>query len=157
MASDINLSSSLANNMADEITALVDGGGGANGKIQFRYGSQPAGPDVAATGAEIATLNFAAASFSTSGSGGGNAIGQIQAGNVALHDFTADTGIAGASTACSWARIYDGDDIDVGIIDLSVATSGADINFSGLDNTIFAAGATLDITSLSVTVEDGVA
>ncbi|KKL73176.1 hypothetical protein LCGC14_2077580, partial [marine sediment metagenome] len=32
MASEINLSSSLANNMADEITALVDGGGGANGK-----------------------------------------------------------------------------------------------------------------------------
>ena len=152
MASEINLSSSLANNMADEITALVDGGGGANGKIQFRYGSQPAGPDVAASGEEIATLNFSAASFSTSGSGGGNAIGQIQA-----NDFTADTSITGASTAATWARIYNGDDIDSGILDLSVATSGADINFSGLDNTVFAAGATLDITSLSVTVEDGVA
>ncbi|KKL91369.1 hypothetical protein LCGC14_1895350, partial [marine sediment metagenome] len=32
-----------------------------------------------------------------------------------------------------------------------------DINFSGLDNTVFTAGATLNITSLSVTVEDGVA
>ena len=151
MASNINVSSSLVNTMANAITTEVDGGGGA-GKISIRHGSQPASPDVAASGAEIASVAFSAVSFSTADPGSGNSIGEIVA-----NDFTADTGIAGASTAASYARIYDGDDIDAGIIDVSVGTSGCDINFSGLDDTVFAEGATLDITSLSITVEDGVA
>lgn len=151
MASNINVNSSLVNTMANAITAEVDGGGGV-GKISIRYGSQPASPDVAASGAEIASVAFSAVSFSTADPGSGNSIGEIVA-----NDFTADTGIAGASTAATWARIYDGDSIDAGAIDVSVATSGADINFSGLANTVFAEGATLDITSLSITVEDGVA
>lgn len=105
------------------IVDLIDAGSGA-GTLQFETSG-----DV-----EVATLTFSATSF-----------GAASAGVATANAITSDTNAAGGTIAK--ASAYDSNSNKV--VELTVGTSGADINVSSLT---IGAGDTVSVSSLTITV-----
>jgi hypothetical protein len=124
------ISAAARNAAADAVAALVDGGAAA-GKLQIRSGTQPAGPDSAATGTLLAELTLDDAAFGAAAAG------------VATLAGTPLTVTAVASGTASWFRVLDSN--SVAVLDGSVGVSGADL----LVNTVTVS------TGLDVEISDG--
>lgn len=139
MASDINLAAAAVNDMADALDASI-GAAATAATIEFRTGTQPAGPDTTATGSEVATVTMTNTS----------PFGDAAAGVITAATITDDTNAAGNASPVTWFRIKDGD--GNARLDGTVGTSGADINFAAV---IWPAGSTVQVTSLVFTMPDG--
>ena len=122
----------------DAVVDLIDGGAGA-GTIQIRSGTQPADADDAATGTLLATLTFSDPAFGAASTAG-----------VATASAITDDSSADATGTAAWARVLDSNSAT--IVDCDVGTSGATINLNTVSIT---AGATVSITSFTVTHPDG--
>lgn len=125
--------STLACNAAlNALSALINNA--APGLLKIWTGSAPTNTTDGDTGTLLATLTFNATSF------GAAASGVITANAIASDTSIDNTGTAG------YFRIYDG--AGTCIIQGTVGTSGADINFN---STSFVAGQTCAISSLTIT------
>ena len=122
----------------DAVVDLIDGGAGA-GTIQIRSGTQPADADDAATGTLLATLTFSDPAFGAASTAG------VATANAITQDSSAD-----ATGTATWARVLDSNSAT--IFDCDVNTTGATIN---LNTVSIVAGATVSITSFTVTHPDG--
>lgn len=133
----MKLATTVRNAACDAIVDLIDAGAGA-GTIKIYTGSQPTDPQTA-LGAQVllATLTFSDPAF-------GNA-GASVAGRADASSITADSSIDATGTA-TWARIADSNAVTR--MDVTVGTSGADINFNSVS---FVSGGTASITSMTVT------
>lgn len=114
-----------------------------SGFIDIMSGSKPADANTA-IGAQVvlATLTFGATAFgaAAAGSATANAIG----------NGTGTAG-AGAGTAATWARLYKSDHTTA-VCDLTVGTSGAEIN---LNTTTIVQNVQVSITSMTMSQPDG--
>ena len=138
MAANMQLSAAARNAMCNALVDLIDGGAGA-GTLKIYTATQPAGPGTAITDQTIlATLTFSDPAF-----------GNAATGTATASAITSDTSVDASGTA-AWARWADSD--GTAVIDCSIGTSGADINF---DSVTFIAGGTAAISSLTVTVPAG--
>lgn len=116
-------------------TGLIDAGAGA-GKIRVYTASKPAGPDTAISGQTLLAEFTCQDPAFTAGATG------VQ--NLDVTPAMTTTGLA-AGTA-TWARVLDSN--NVAVVDLTVGTSGSDIN---LNTTTVSVGLNLEITSGSLT------
>lgn len=140
MASDINLSPSAVNAMANALDSLIDGGASAP-TIEFHIGSQPADPTTGGTDTPIAMLDM----------NNGSPFGEAVAGVITANAIADDEDAHGDAAAVTWFRIRDGD--GNGLLDGTVGVdSGYDINFAAV---IWPNGSTVQVTSLAFTVPDG--
>ena len=130
----LSYTTTLRNNQLDEVTGLVDAGSGA-GKVRIYSGTPPAKVGTALSGntllAELALTDPAAGAASS---------GTLTFSAIA-DDVSAD-----ASGTASFARFLDSD--NNAVIQGTVGTSGADINFNSVT---FVAGGLVEITSFTVT------
>lgn len=135
MAADPRLTNEAASSAVDSIVDMIDAGGGA-GYLVFYDGTIPTDADTA-IGAQnaLSTVTFSATSF---GDGAPNGV------STAASITGSTAGVAGTAT---WSRWYQNDGGTV--LDCTVGTSGEDINFN---SNIFTVGASVDVTSLVVTV-----
>lgn len=123
--------------MCDALVDLIDGGAGA-GTIGIRTGSAPTNTTDADSGTLLATLTFTDPAY-----------GSASSGVAQENSIASDSSIDNTGTAAHF-RIYDSN--AVCIMQGSVGTSGADINFNSVS---FQAGGTCAITDLPVTVPAG--
>jgi hypothetical protein len=129
----IAISTAARSAAADGIVDLIDGGAGA-GTLLIFTGAAPATPATADSGTLLATLTFSDPAF-----------GAAASGVATASAITSDTNVDASGTAAHF-RIKDSN--AVVILQGTVGTSGADINF----NTVtFVAGATAAISSLTLT------
>lgn len=111
-----------------------------NGYIRVYSGTKPTNADTALAGNTLlAELRFSATAFPSASAGSATA-------NAITQDSSAD-----ASGTASFVRCFASDGTTV-ICDLTVGTSGADINFATLT---FTAGVAVQITSLAISQPDG--
>lgn len=130
----LGFNTTLRNDRQDLITADIDKGAGA-GKLRIYDGSRPATGGTATT--LLAELTFSDPSFAAA-----------SAGAITANSITGDTSADATGTA-TWFRIVDSNDVFV--MDGSVGTSGADLNF----NTVaFSAGVAVDVSSMVFTHGD---
>lgn len=126
----LSYSTTLRNNMLDEITSIV----GASGRLKIYSGSAPSSVNDAATGTLLADLPLSATFAGAAGSG------QLEANSITSDTDADATGTAGyfrLTTSGGTAHVQG-----------SVGTSGADLN---LNSTAIQAGATVSVTSLTIT------
>ena len=135
---NVRLANTTNQAACDAVVDLIDGGAAA-GTIQIRSGTQPADADDAATGTLLATLTFSDPAFGAASTAG-----------VATASAITDDSSADATGTAAWARVLDSDSNT--IFDCDVGTSGATINLNTVSIT---AGATVSITSFTVTHPDG--
>ncbi len=133
MAADPRLTNAAASAAADAVVDRIDAGGA--GTVKIYSGTIPTDADTA-VGAQVllATLTFAATAFGAASNGVATAAA-----------ITSDTS-ADATNTAAWARIASG--AGTTQMDVTVGTSGEDINFNTVS---FVAGATVAITSLTYT------
>lgn len=106
-----------------------------SGFIDIYDGSRPAGPDTAVTSqVKLARLPMSATAFAA-------ATGGTKTANAITADSSAD-----ATGTASWFRMVTSG--GTAVVDGSIGTSGADMNFSTVS---FVAAATIEITSFVVT------
>ena len=127
----LGFSTTLRNNMLDEITALIDAGAGA-GKIRIYDGTRPATGGTATT--LLAELTFSVTSFPAASSGA-----------MTANSITDDSS-ANATGTATWFRIVD--DSNTFIFDGDVGTSGSDMN---LNSTSISTGQVVSVTSFVLT------
>lgn len=127
------ISTAARNAACNAVVDLIDAGSAA-GYLQIRTGSSP-GIGSAATGTLLATLTFSDPAF-------GNAATGVATASAITSDTSAD-----ADGTAGYARVFDSD--NVAIMDLTVGTSGADLN---LDSTSIVTGGTVSVTSMTVTM-----
>ena len=143
MATRISNAGAIA--ACDALVDLLDAGAGA-ATIQIRTGSQPAGPDAAATGTLLGTLTCSDPAF---GNAADATPGAIATASAITSDTTADaTGTAG------WFRALDSDAnaiIDGSIALASVSPIVADMT---MDDTSVVAGGTIAVSSWTVTMPE---
>lgn len=134
MAADPRLTNAAASAAADAVVDRIDAGAGA-GTIKIYSGTIPTDADTA-IGAQVllATLPFSDPAFGAASNG-------VATANAITSDTSAD-----ATGTAAWARIADSDATTV--MDVTVGTSGDDINFNTVS---FVAGATVSITALTYT------
>lgn len=134
MAADPRLTNAAASAAADAVVDLIDAGAGA-GTIKIYDGTIPATADTA-IGAQVllATLTFSDPAFGAASNG-------VATASAITSDSSAD-----ATGTATWARIASSTPTTV--MDVTVGTSGEDINFN---TNSFVAGATISITSLTYT------
>lgn len=133
MAADPRLTNAAASAAADAVVDLIDAGGA--GTIKIYDGTIPTNADTAVSGQTLlATLTFSATAFGAASNGVATAAA-----------ITSDTSADATGTA-SWARIASGGGTT--IMDVTVGTSGEDINFNTVS---FVAGATVSISALTYT------
>lgn len=126
------ISTAAKNAALAAITAKIDTGGA--GSLLFYTGTQPAGPDTAiSTQTLLVTLTYSATSYGTPSSG-----------TTTANSIT--SGTAGNSGTATWCRSVSGG--GTAVLDLSVGTSGQDVN---LATTTITSGNTVSITSLTIT------
>lgn len=119
----------------DAVVGLIDGGSGA-GVLKLYTATQPAGPDTAITSQTLlSTLTFSDPAFGAASNGVATA--------SAITPGTDD-----ASGTAAWARIETSS--GTAVMDLTVGTSGSDLNFNSV--TFTASGASVSISSLTVTM-----
>ncbi len=138
MALNTRYSAAARNAACNAVVDLLDAGSGA-ATLKFYTGTQPASPDVAISDQTLlATLTFSDPAF-------GNASNGVATASPITSDVSVD-----ASGTPTWARAADSD--GNAIVDFSVGTSGADINF---DSVTWIAGGTAAMTSFTHTVPVG--
>lgn len=125
----IGMNVTLRNNMLDEITTRA----GASALLRIYDGAQPATGGTATTLLAELTCN---ATFAPAASGG----------VLTLNAITSDTS-ANATGTATWFRIVQSGG-STHVLDGSVGTSGADINF---DSVSIVAGGTVAVSSLTLT------
>lgn len=130
----MRLSNAAASAAADAAVALLDAGAGA-GTLSVYDGTIPTDADTA-VGSQVllATLTLSDPAF-------GAAVDGVATADTITSDITAD-----ATGTATWARLADSDGNTVA--DLTVDTSGADINLDSVDLVV---GASIAITSLTYT------
>jgi hypothetical protein len=135
MAADPRLTNAVASAACDAIVDAIDGGAGA-GTIKIYSGTIPTDADTA-IGAQVllATLTFSDPAFGAAANG-------VATASAITSDTSAD-----ATNTATWARIASS--TPTTIMDVTVGTSGDDINFNTVS---FVTGATVAITALTVTV-----
>lgn len=126
----IGMITALRNNRLTQIINQIDAGAGA-GKVRIYNGSRPA------TGGTVTTL-LAELTLS-------DPCGTVSNGVLTFSAITQDASADQTGTA-TWARIVDSDNNFV--MDMNVATSGAELNFATVS---FVAGAVIQITSFAIT------
>jgi hypothetical protein len=129
------IATTARNSAADAVVDLVDAGAGA-GKLRIYTGSQPAGPDSAATGTLLVDIALADPAF-----------GAASSGAAALASTPRSASASAAGTA-GWFRILDSN--NVAYIDGSVTATGGGGDLT-LDNVSIASGQTVNITGLTYT------
>ena len=134
MAADPRLSNAAASAAADAVVDLIDAGAGA-GSLKIYDGTIPTNANTA-IGAQVllATLTFSDPAFGAASNG-------VATANAITSDSSAD-----ATGTATWARIADSNGNTV--MDVTVGTSGEDINFNTVS---FVSGATIAISSLTYT------
>jgi hypothetical protein len=134
MAADPRLTNAAASAAADAVVDLIDGGAGA-GTIKIYTGTIPTDADTA-LGAQtlLATLTFSDPAFGAASNG-------VATASAITQDAAAD-----ATGTAAWARIASS--TPTTIMDVTVGTSGDDINFNTVS---FVTGATVSITALTYT------
>jgi len=134
MAADPRLTNDSASAAADAVVDRIDAGAGA-GTIKIYAGTIPTNADTA-LGAQtlLATLTFTDPAF-------GGAVNGVATASAITSDGSAD-----ATDTATWARIADSTGTTV--MDVTVGTSGDDINFNTVS---FVTGATVSITALTYT------
>ena len=135
MAADPRITNAVASAACDAIVDAIDGGPSA-GTIKVYTGTIPTDADTA-IGAQtlLATLTFSDPAF-----------GAASNGVATASSITSDTSADATGTA-AWARIATS--AGTTVMDVTVGTSGEDINFNTVS---FVTGATVSITALTVTV-----
>ena len=128
------ISEATAAAMLNAVTAALDGGPAA-GYIEIRDGTQPADPNVAATGTLLATCTLSDPSFPAATA----ASPATMSANAISDDTNAD-----ASSTATWFRAYDS--VGVAVIDGDVSTVAAGTGDLQLDDTAIVAGGTVSIT-----------
>lgn len=131
MAADPRITNAIATSMANVIGDALD-----SGTIKIYTGTIPTDADTA-LGAQtlLATLTFNAAAFPSASNG-----------VLTAAAITSDTSADATGTA-AWARIATSGATTV--MDVTVGTSGEDINFNSV---AFQTGAEVAITSLTITM-----
>jgi len=134
MAADPRLSDAAASASADAVVDLIDAGAGA-GTIKLYGATIPTDADTA-VGAQTlgATLTFSDPAFGAASNGAATA-------SAIASDSSAD-----ANVTVTWGRIADSNGVTV--MDVTVGTSGEDINFN---TNVLVAGAAVAITALTYT------
>ena len=134
MAADPRLTNAAASAAADAVVDAIDGGAGA-GTLKVYDGTIPTNADTA-VGAQVllATLTFSDPAF-----------GAASNGVATASAITSDTSADATGTA-TWARIATSTPTTV--MDVTVGTSGEDINFN---TAAIVSGATVAITALTYT------
>lgn len=128
----MSLRAATRNASLDTITTAV----GASGILRIYDGTKPANVATAITTQVLLAELTTNATFAPAASGG----------VLTLNAITSDSS-ANATGTATWARQFKSDGTTA-IYDLSVGTSGADINF----NTVaFVAGAVIAVSSLTIT------
>lgn len=130
----LSYTTTLRNNQLNEVTALIDAGSGA-GKVRIYSGSVPANVG-ASLGAAVLLAELALTDPSAGAASGG----------VLTFSAIADDTSADASGTASFARFLDSD--NNAVVQGTVGTSGADINFNSVT---FVAGGLVEITSFTIT------
>lgn len=125
----VGMATGLRNARLDAITTFA----GNSGKLRIYNGSRPATGGTATTLLAELTCN---ATFAPAASGG----------VLTLNAITGDTAADATGTA-TWARLVKSDGTTF-VMDLSVGTSGADVN---LNTTSLVAGAAVTVTSATIT------
>lgn len=137
MASNLFITNSVAQSLLSQLKTLIDAGTAAVIKI---YGdTQPTDADTA-VGAQtlLATLVMSATAF---GSVSDDAPGAIMTAAAITDDSSCDN-----TDTATWFRLLTQDG-GTTILDGSVGTSGADLNFNTVS---FTAGSTISISSLTI-------
>ncbi len=131
----MKISTSARNGAANAIVDLLDvGTTNASGRLLIYQGTQPASPQAAPTGSTLlVTIPLANPAFGNASTGTA-AIGAPVSATVT------------ASGTAQWGRFVDRD--GNAIFDVSIGTSGSDINF---DNATFVSGGTAALSTFSVT------
>lgn len=124
----LGLSTTTRNNMLDEITAAI----GSSGLLRIYDGSRPA------TGGTATTL-LAELALSATAAGAAS-------GGVLTFSAISDDTSANATGTATWFRITTSG--GTAVIDGSVGTSGADLNFNSVS---FVSGGTVSVSSLTIT------
>jgi hypothetical protein len=134
MAADPRLTNAAASAAADAVVDLIDAGAGA-GTIKVYTATIPTDANTA-VGAQtlLATLTFSDPAFGAASNG-------VATASAITSDSSAD-----ATGTAAWARWADSNGVT--IMDVTVGTSGEDINFTTVS---FVAGAAIAITSLTYT------
>lgn len=130
----IFLTDALRNAMLDEITTKIDAGAGA-GTVKIYDGSVPADESTALSGNTLLATLTCSDPSSAAASGG----------VLTLSSITDDSSADATGTA-SFFRVQDSNSVVV--MQGSVGTSGADMNFSTVS---FVAGQPVSITSWTIT------
>lgn len=130
----ITLATTARNAAADAVVDLVDAGSGP-GYVEIRTGTQPASPQIAATGTLLVTLTLSDPAYGAAATG------------VCTLDVTPEpSAVAVATNTAGWARLYDS--AGTAVLDGECGTSGKFVNLSTLS---IVSGATVSITSGSYT------
>lgn len=134
MAADPRLTNAAASAAADAVVDLIDAGAGA-GTIKVYTATIPTNANTA-VGAQtlLATLTFSDPAFGAASNG-------VATASAITSDSSAD-----ATGTAAWARIADSNGTT--IMDVTVGTSGEDINFNTVS---FVSGAVIAISSLTYT------
>lgn len=134
MAADPRLTNAAASAAADAVVDLIDAGAGA-GTIKIYTATIPTNANTA-LGAQtlLATLTFSDPAFGAASNG-------VATASAITSDSSAD-----ATGTATWARIADSNGTT--IMDVTVGTSGEDINFNTVS---FVSGAVIAISSLTYT------
>jgi hypothetical protein len=134
VAADPRLANAAASAAADGVVDLIDAGPGA-GTIKIYSGTIPTDANTA-IGAQVllATLTFSDPAFGAAANG-------VATASAITADSSAD-----ATNTATWARIADSNGNTV--MDVTVGTSGDDINFNTVS---FVSGAEIRISSLTYT------
>ena len=127
----IGFLAALRNNMLDEIKTLIDAGAGA-GLLRIYNGTRPATGGTATT--LLAELTFSDPSAPAAA-----------AGVLTFSAITQDSS-ANATGTATWARVVDS--AATFVMDMSVGTSGADINLNSVSITVTQA---VSVTSATIT------
>jgi len=135
MASNLHIATAARNAMLDQINGQI--GTSATGFLKIYSGTQPANAQTATSTANtlLAQLTLSATAF-----------GAASNGTITINTITDDSSADATGTAV-WATLTKND--GTRIIDLSVGTSGSDINFNSVN---FQSGAVVSVSGLSLNI-----
>lgn len=145
MALAPRISNAVAKSACDAVVDSIDGGSGA-GIIQGRSGAQPADPDTTVSGTLLFTLVYTDPAF-------GNAADANPGGRATASTITSDSS-ADATATLGYCRAFssnDGATALLAIFDGEAGTGTADYVFN---TTAIVSGATVALTSQTVTVPE---
>jgi hypothetical protein len=131
MASNLKYAVTLKNAKLDAITTAI----GASGLLRIYSGTQPTNPDTALSGNTVLAELALSATFAAGSS----------SGVLTANSITADSSADATGTATFASLLTSGGTRKV---DMSVGTSGADLN---LNTTSIVSGAQVSVSSLTIT------